>query len=109
MLFRSGMQIRTGITLFLMCAMALVEIIAHYRVFDVIQAKIFARRPSDKMQFISITALTFVFSALLDNLTTTIVMIQIATKFFKGKNLLIAAVGIVIAANAGGAFHQLAT
>ena len=96
-----------NITLFLMCAMALVEIIAHYRVFDVIQAKIFAHRPSDKMQFISITALTFIFSALLDNLTTTIVMIQIATKFFKGKNLLIAAVCIVITANAGGAFSPI--
>ena len=72
-----------NITLFLTCAMALVEIIAHYRVFDVVQAKIFAKRPSDRMQFISITALAFIFSALLDNLTTTIIMIQIASKFFK--------------------------
>ncbi len=96
-----------NITLFLMCAMALVEIVAHYRVFDVIQAKIFERRPTDKMQFLTITALTFICSALLDNLTTTIVMVQIARKFFKDRNLLIAVVGIVIAANAGGAFSPI--
>lgn len=96
-----------NITLFLMCAMALVEIVAHYRVFDVIQAKIFRQRPTDKKQFLTITALTFLFSALLDNLTTTIVMIKIARKFFKDRNLLIAAVGIVIAANAGGAFSPI--
>jgi len=96
-----------NITLFLMAAMALVEIVAHYRVFDVIQAKIFKTRPTDRKQFLTITALTFIFSALLDNLTTTIVMIQIARKFFKDRNLLIAVVGIVIAANAGGAFSPI--
>lgn len=96
-----------NITIFLMSAMALVEIIAHYRIFEVLQAKIFEQRPTDRMQFITITALTFIFSALLDNLTTTIIMVQIARKFFKDKNLLIAIVGIVISANAGGAFSPI--
>lgn len=96
-----------NIIIFLMSAMALVEIIAHYRIFDVIQAKIYQHRPTDKKQFLTLTALTFLLSALLDNLTTTIIMIQIARKFMNDKNLLITVVGIVIAANAGGAFSPI--
>src|SRR5690606_15312953 len=38
---------------------------------------------------------------------TTIVMIQIARRFFKGRNLLVAAAAIVVAANAGGAFSPV--
>jgi len=46
-------------------------------------------------------------SGVINNLTVTIVMIQIARKFFWGRNLLVVAAGIVIASNAGGAFSPI--
>lgn len=96
-----------NIVVFLLAAMSLVEILVHYRVFDVIREKIFAYHPTDSQQFVVLTGLAFFFSALIDNLTTTIVMLVMAQKFVRGRNLLIAAVGIVIAANAGGAFSPI--
>ncbi|MDP2593301.1 MAG: sodium:proton antiporter NhaD [bacterium] len=96
-----------NVVVFLLAAMSLVEILVHYRVFDVIRGKIFSYHLSDKKQFILLTFLAFVFSAIIDNLTTTIVMTVIARQFFKGKNLLVAVVGVVIAANAGGAFSPI--
>lgn len=92
---------------FLLAAMALVEILVHYRFFDFIRTKLAALRLRTKKQFIVMGILTFFLSAILDNLTVTIVMIQIARQFFKGKNLLIAAAGIVILANAGGAWSPI--
>ncbi|HYC83123.1 MAG TPA: sodium:proton antiporter NhaD, partial [Candidatus Paceibacterota bacterium] len=96
-----------SIVAFLLAAMSLVEILVHYRLFDVIRAKLLAYRLSNKAQFVVISALAFVLSALIDNLTTTIIMVQIARKFFKDENLLTAVVAIVIAANAGGAFSPI--
>lgn len=95
------------IVIFLLCAMSLVEILVHYKLFDVIRGKLFALHLKEKHQFLLITLLTFVFSGIIDNLTTTIVMIQIARMFFKKDNLLIAVSGIIIAANAGGAFSPI--
>ncbi|MBI2577321.1 MAG: sodium:proton antiporter NhaD [Candidatus Wildermuthbacteria bacterium] len=92
---------------FLLAAMSLIEILLHYQFFDVIRGKLFALRLSEKQQFLIISLIAFFLSAVIDNLTTTIVMIQIARKFFKGENLLIAVAGIVIAANAGGAFSPI--
>jgi Na+/H+ antiporter NhaD/arsenite permease-like protein len=51
--------------------------------------------------------LSFAFSAVIDNLTTTIIFTQLAVLFFRGRNLLIAAALIVVAANAGGAFSPI--
>lgn len=96
-----------NIVIFLLAAMSLVEILVHYRFFDVVRDKILEYKLSNKAQFVVISILAFLFSAVIDNLTTTIVMIQIARKFFSGNNLLIAVVGIVIAANAGGAFSPI--
>ena len=92
---------------FLLAAMALVEILVHYRFFDLIRTKLAQMHLSDKKQFIVLGILTFFLSAVLDNLTVTIVMIQIARQFFKGKNLIIVAAGIVILANAGGAWSPI--
>jgi Na+/H+ antiporter NhaD/arsenite permease-like protein len=96
-----------GIVAFLLAAMALVEILIHYRFFDVIRLRLMKLKAGDKKQFIIIGFLTFFLSAVLDNLTITIVMIQIARRFFQGKNMLIAAAGIVILANAGGAWSPI--
>jgi Na+/H+ antiporter NhaD/arsenite permease-like protein len=96
-----------SIVVFLLAAMVLVEVLVHYRVFDYIQAKLYARNLGQGQQFWAMALLTFVLSAVLNNLTVTIVMIQIARKFFWGKNLLLAAAAIVVASNAGGAFSPV--
>lgn len=92
---------------FLLAAMALVEILVHYRFFDWLRIKLFSLGFEDRSQLILMSVLAFVFSAVIDNLTTTIVMVQIARRFFKGRNLLVAAGAIVVSANAGGAFSPV--
>lgn len=97
----------TQIVFFLMFAMALVEMISRVGFFDYVRFKLQERDWNNTKQFFVIAALTFFFSAILDNLTTAIVMVEIARRFFKGRNLLIAASGIVIMANAGGAWSPI--
>ena len=96
-----------SLVVFLLAAMTLVEILVHYRFFDLLRAKLFALGLEDNAQLILISTITFFLSAIIDNLTTTIVMVQIARRFFKGTNLLVAAGAIVVAANAGGAFSPI--
>ena len=96
-----------SLVVFLLAAMTLVEVLVHYRFFDLLRIKLLALGLDDRKQLILITGIAFFLSAVIDNLTTTIVMIQIARRFFKGNNLLIAAAAIVIAANAGGAFSPV--
>jgi len=92
---------------FLLAAMTLVEILVHYRFFDWLRVQLFALGLQDRAQLILISTIAFFLSAIIDNLTTTIVMVQIARRFFKGKNLLVAVGAIVVAANAGGAFSPV--
>jgi Na+/H+ antiporter NhaD/arsenite permease-like protein len=96
-----------SIVAFLLAALALIEILVHYRLFDLMRAKLIQLNVNDRQQFLVIIALTFTFSAVLDNIAITIAMLQIARRFFTGKNMLIAAAGIVIAANAGGAWSPI--
>lgn len=96
-----------GIVAFLLAALALIEILVHYRLFDLIRGKLIKLKVGDKQQFIVIFAITFMFSAILDNIAITIAMLQIAKRFFAGRNMVIAAAGIVIAANAGGAWSPI--
>jgi Na+/H+ antiporter NhaD/arsenite permease-like protein len=96
-----------SLVVFLLAAMTLVEILVHYRFFDLLRVRLFALGLKDEAQFVLISLITFALSAVIDNLTTTIVMVQIARRFFRGKNLLIAAGAIVVAANAGGAFSPI--
>lgn len=96
-----------GLVIFLLSAMTLVEILTHYGLFDYIYTKLVGLHLEDKAQFFIVTFLAFIFSSFLDNLTTTIVFLQIASRFFSGKNLLRSASAIVIAANAGGAFSPI--
>jgi Na+/H+ antiporter NhaD/arsenite permease-like protein len=96
-----------GIVAFLLAALALIEILVHYRLFDLIRARLIRLNVNDRQQFLVLIGLTFAFSAVLDNIAITIAMLQIARRFFTGKNMLIAAAGIVIAANAGGAWSPI--
>jgi Na+/H+ antiporter NhaD/arsenite permease-like protein len=105
-LLESGGEI-FGLIVFLLSAMTLVEILTHYGLFDFIYKKIIGLGLKDKSQFFIICTLTFAFSSILDNLTTTIVFIQIARRFFKGENLMRATSAIIISANAGGVFSPV--
>lgn len=96
-----------GVIAFLLAAMALIEILVHYRLFDLIRSKLSKLNVNTRQQFLMIMGLTFTFSAVLDNIAITIAMLQIARRFFSGKNLLIVVAGIVIAANAGGAWSPI--
>jgi Na+/H+ antiporter NhaD/arsenite permease-like protein len=96
-----------ALVVFLLSAMTLVEILVHYRFFDWLRERLFSFGLKDAGQLVLISAMAFFLSAIIDNLTTTIVMVQIARRFFKGKNLLIAAGSIVVAANAGGSFSPV--
>lgn len=105
-IFHSGAEI-FEIIVFLLAAMSLVEILVHYKFFDLIRGKLFALGLDNKKQFLIISVMAFFLSAIIDNLTCTIVMVQIARRFFKEENLLLAVAGIIIAANAGGAFSPI--
>lgn len=105
-LIHAGSEI-FGLVVFLLAAMSLVEILVHYRFFDIIRGKLYKLGLTEQKQFAVIIILTFFLSAVVDNLTCTIVMVQIARNFFVGTNLIRAVAGIVIAANAGGAFSPI--
>lgn len=96
-----------SIVAFLLAAMALIEILVHYRLFDLVRAKLIQLNVDDRKEFLLVLIITFFMSAILDNIAVTIAMLQIARRFFVGKNLLVVAVGIVIAANAGGAWSPI--
>lgn len=94
------------IVFFLLGAMTIVEIIDAHDGFSIISQKI---KTKHKNQFIWLIALfTFFLSAILDNLTTTIVMVTILNKLVaerKTKWLLLGLV--IISSNAGGAFSPI--
>lgn len=93
-----------GIIVFLLSAMTLVEILIHYRFFDLLGAKLLSLGLKDRSQFIVMGIITFFLSAVIDGTTLTIVMTQIARKFFKGTNLLIVVTYIVVLSNVGGSW-----
>ncbi|MEJ1223191.1 sodium:proton antiporter NhaD [Sediminicola sp. 1XM1-17] len=94
------------ILFFLLGAMTIVELIDSHDGFKVIHKVI---KTTDKRALLWIlTILTFFLSAVLDNLTTTIVMVALLKKFMDNRNDLWYFAGfIVIAANAGGAWSPI--
>lgn len=95
-----------GIIFFLMGAMTIVELIDAHDGFEVITNAI---STSSKRKLIWIICfLSFFLSAILDNLTTTIVMVSILRKIISDKNDRMLFIGmVVIAANAGGAWSPI--
>ncbi|ETN96595.1 Na+/H+ antiporter NhaD [Zhouia amylolytica] len=94
------------ILVFLLGAMTIVEIIDYFDGFSTIKGYI-KTRSKRKLLWI-ITALGFILSAIIDNLTATIVLITILQKVIKDKELRLWFAGlIVIAANAGGAWSPI--
>lgn len=96
----------SGILFFLLGAMVVVELIDAHDGFDLITQRI---RTSDKRRLLWLTGfITFFLSAVLDNLTTTIVMVSLLRKLLGNRDdRLVFAGMIVIAANAGGAWSPM--
>jgi len=96
----------SGILFFLMGAMTIVELVDAHDGFDIITRKI---EQTDKRKLLWIIAfITFFLSAILDNLTTTIVIVSLLRKLIKGEKERLFFVGIVVvAANAGGAWSPI--
>lgn len=95
-----------GIIFFLLCAMTIVELIESHHGFDIITDRIKTGGAKKLLWVIGI--ITFFLSAVLDNLTTTIVMVMLLQKLVCAKEdrFLFAGI-IVIAANAGGAWSPI--
>lgn len=94
------------IVFFLMGAMTIVEVVDAHNGFEVITRHIRTRKLSSLMWLVGFV--TFFLSAILDNLTTTIVMISLLRKLLaKHDDRLFFAGIIVIAANAGGAWSPI--
>lgn len=94
------------ILIFLLGAMTIVEIIDYYNGFEKIKS--FIRTNSKKKLLWIFSILAFILSAIIDNLTATIVLITILQKIINDKNLRLWFAGlIVIAANAGGAWSPI--
>ncbi len=94
------------ILFFLFGAMTIVEIIDSHQGFSIITDKI---KTTNKLKLIwIISAISFFFSAVLDNLATAIVMSSLITKIIKDKKDIWMFGGMVIlAANAGGAWSPI--
>lgn len=95
------------IILFLMAAMTLVEFLDQKGFFELIRVELQRRSFGDRIQFVVLSLVTFFLSAALDNLTTALVMLTIAERFFRGENRIIVSAAIVPNANAGGAWSPI--
>lgn len=94
------------IVFFLIGAMTIVEVIDAHNGFEVITSLIRTRSQVTLIWLVGV--MTFFLSAILDNLTTTIVMISLMRKLLgNAHDRLFFAAMIVIAANAGGAWSAI--
>ncbi len=94
------------ILLFLLGAMTIVELIDAHNGFEIITSRI--QQTNKRKLSWTIGLITFFLSAVLDNLTTTIVVISMLKKLISDKNdRLVFASIVVIAANAGGAWTPM--
>lgn len=96
----------SGILFFLMGAMTIVELMDAHDSFDLISSNIKTKKKKNIL--LIITLLSFFLSAILDNLTTTIVLISLVSKIILDtKERLVFAAMIVISANSGGAWSPI--
>lgn len=94
------------ILIFLIGAMTIVEIIDLHRGFEVLKGAVRTRSKKKLLWIIGILA--FILSAIIDNLTATIVLVTLLRKLIQNKNeRLWYAAMVVIAANAGGAWSPI--
>lgn len=94
------------ILIFLIGAMTIVEIVDHFNGFQTIKRIIKTKKKRSILWIVCI--LGFILSAIIDNLTATIVLITILRKLVADKNLRMWYAGlIIVAANAGGAWSPI--
>lgn len=96
----------SGLLIFLLGAMTIVELIDLHKGFTVITRRIRTNSIFKLLWIVSF--ITFILSALLDNLATAIIMITLLRKLLpKGETRMTLTGIVVIAANAGGAFSPI--
>jgi Na+/H+ antiporter NhaD/arsenite permease-like protein len=94
------------ILFFLLGAMTIVELVDAYQGFRIITDRIQTKNPKTLLWLICIV--TFFLSSILDNLTTSIVMVSLIRKLIPNKDMRMFFAGmIIIAANAGGAWTPI--
>lgn len=94
------------ILVFLIGAMTIVEIIDLHRGFDILKGWVKTKKKTKLLWIIG--ALAFILSAIIDNLTATIVLVTLLRKIFYDRETRIwYASMVVIAANAGGAWSPI--
>tara|TARA_B110000967_G_scaffold80866_1_gene83609 strand:- start:548 stop:1939 length:1392 start_codon:yes stop_codon:yes gene_type:complete len=94
------------ILVFLIGAMTIVEIIAYFNGFSTIKNFIKTKKKTKLLWIFAVLA--FVLSAIIDNLTATIVLISLLQKIIHDRKMRLWFAGlIVVAANAGGAFSPI--
>lgn len=95
-----------GIIFFLLGAMVIVELVDAHDGFEIITERIKTSSPRKLLWMVGF--ITFFLSAVLDNLTTTIVMVSLLRKILNDKKDRLFFAGIiVVAANAGGAWSPI--
>lgn len=94
------------ILVFLIGAMTIVEIIDLHRGFEILKGAV--KTKSKKRLLWIIGILAFILSAIIDNLTATIVLVTLLRKLISNRNERLWFVGlVVVAANAGGAWSPI--
>ena len=94
------------ILFFLLGAMVIVEVVDTNGGFDFVRAKLHSR--TKKALLWKLAFMTFFLSAVLDNMTTAIVMIMVLNKLVDdGRDKLIYSSIVILAANSGGAFSPI--
>lgn len=100
--FDKNLSSVASIIFFLMGAMAIVTVVDSYGGFDIVTSRI--RTNNIRVLLWAVTGITFFLSAVLDNMTTAIVMMTLTKKLVSNpKSRMYFGGMIVIAANAGGA------
>jgi Na+/H+ antiporter NhaD/arsenite permease-like protein len=96
----------SGLLFFLMSAMTIVELIDAHHGFDLITKKI--NRTDKRYLLWTLSLITFFLSAILDNLTTSIVIVMLIRKLMNKPQERMFFIGImIIAANAGGVWSPM--
>jgi len=96
----------SGLLIFLLGAMTIVELIDLHKGFTVITHRIRTKSVLELLWIVGFV--TFILSALLDNLATAIIMVTLLRKLMPKSEIRMTLAGIVvIAANAGGAFSPI--
>jgi Na+/H+ antiporter NhaD/arsenite permease-like protein len=104
--FLHSLQESSEILFFILAAMLLVEVIYSHKGFDILVKPLYS--PSKKITFIKFAFATFFLSSVLDNLTTTIVMVTLVRAIYSIKEERLLVVGaLILGANFGGVWSPI--